>query len=651
MSNFLLPDRNPDELKLTFAGNIVKHLGVQMYSGRPVPAIAELISNSWDADAKKVEVELLLDEGWDPTNDSHVIIVRDNGHGMTWEMIRDSYLDVGRDRREAEKTDHSPEGRLLQGRKGIGKLAGFGIADIVEVQTVYKKPDAKLKEHVLIWFVLSWDELKKAGRNQAPANIIYAGPISKAPTGARTTQGTTIILRRLHNKRAQSSERFRHSMAQRFLVIGPKFIVTINGTELSPEEITLQYRWPKTGWAEAEVAGCGPIRYWLGFTEYPRKQNEGELSGILIYTRGKISQEATFFDISGGVTGQHGLRYLVGMVRAEWLDEMGGPDQIATPRDAIAWESPTGQAFQKWGQDLIKKYLTEWATLRAESREKIVMELKTSLKNRIEELTPAYKRVAINFVNKFKTIEMENTEFEELLSWFLSALENETLKRIIEKIRDANPKDLEKLDELLSKMHIRTAVGLLQILRSNLAAINALEQMHHEDARERGIISKHLANFPFLMNPTWILNKPETRVATWIKEEFGLEPQGDEGDNDRADFICMGIGGTLHIVEIKRGKFIAKAEDFLQADKYRVYVEKRFKEISDPDGIKYERIQSHLIAAELHSDAQSISKAYCDKGWVLFTTWDDLIERAKLSHHQYINILEEIAKEEDIGEE
>jgi hypothetical protein len=42
-SNILLPNRDPNELVLTFAGNIVKHLGVQMYAGRPVPAIAELV--------------------------------------------------------------------------------------------------------------------------------------------------------------------------------------------------------------------------------------------------------------------------------------------------------------------------------------------------------------------------------------------------------------------------------------------------------------------------------------------------------------------------------------------------------------------------------------------------------------------------------
>src|SRR5260370_26864235 len=103
----LLPGRRANELALTFAGNIVKHLGVQMYAGRPVPAIAELISNAWDADAKQVDVRLPLDTAWDPTHQFHTIEVSDDGIGMNWEMVRDFYLDVGQDSREIKGTDRS----------------------------------------------------------------------------------------------------------------------------------------------------------------------------------------------------------------------------------------------------------------------------------------------------------------------------------------------------------------------------------------------------------------------------------------------------------------------------------------------------------------------------------------------------------------
>src|SRR5258708_37671208 len=88
----LLPGCKPEDLVLTVAGNIVKHLGVQMYAGRPVPAIAELISNAWDADATEVNVRLPLDESWDPTNQDQIIEVSDNGNGMTWDMVRYAYL-------------------------------------------------------------------------------------------------------------------------------------------------------------------------------------------------------------------------------------------------------------------------------------------------------------------------------------------------------------------------------------------------------------------------------------------------------------------------------------------------------------------------------------------------------------------------------
>lgn len=646
----LLPGRKPEELVLTVAGNIVKHLGVQMYAGRPVPAIAELISNAWDADATKVDVRLPLGEAWESENDKQFITVSDNGNGMTWDMIRHAYLNVGRDRRKMEKSDKSPGGRRIQGRKGVGKLAGFGIADTLEIQTVYKEKEANLKERALIWFKLDLSDLTKVEEGPAPVDVIYAGPVSKAPSGARRTNGTTVFLRQLHERRARNADNFHHSMAQRFLLIGPKFRVRINGEDLREEDIKLQWREPKKGWATDHVTGCGPVKYWLGFTEHPRKQNEGELSGLLIYTRGKISQEETFFDISGGVTGQHGLRYLVGMVKAEWLDAgVDSPDQIATPRDSIAWESPEGQAFKEWGQTLLRRCLSEWAKFRASIREKHVTEVSPSIQARIRKLSPAYRRVAHQFVEKFKSVEMEPKEFEDILSWFLDALENATLRNILRKLRETDLADLQGLDDLLSKMEVRTAVTLLQVIDSNLAAIDTLERMHRQDAKERGVISKHLEKNPWLIDPTWMLSKAEGRVETWIRKEFGFPDKQakSKGDDDRADFFCVAVGGTLHIVEIKRGAHVATMKDVNQADKYRKYVLKRFEQITDPKAIKYTQVQSHLIAAELHDDAQSTKEAFADKGWVFFTTWDDLIERAKQAHMQFREILKKRTREID----
>src|SRR4029077_7328237 len=121
-----------NQLVMKFAGGIVKHLGVRMYAG-PVPAIAELIANAWDANASMVEIRIPLDM---PIVDGAVIEVADNGEGMSYEECNGKYLIVGRDRRSAEGDFSSSRSRWVMAHKGIGKLSGFGIATLVEIETV-----------------------------------------------------------------------------------------------------------------------------------------------------------------------------------------------------------------------------------------------------------------------------------------------------------------------------------------------------------------------------------------------------------------------------------------------------------------------------------------------------------------------------------
>lgn len=115
------------EYKMTVAGQLFNHLGLQMYSGA-VPAISELISNAYDAMAKNVWITLPIGR---PMKQTDEIIVKDDGQGMSYEECNSLYLSVGRNRRtnasEWTKPYNGLKPRKVQGRKGIGKLAGFGI--------------------------------------------------------------------------------------------------------------------------------------------------------------------------------------------------------------------------------------------------------------------------------------------------------------------------------------------------------------------------------------------------------------------------------------------------------------------------------------------------------------------------------------------
>src|SRR5438105_845805 len=109
----------PRRLTMRYAGGLVRHLGLSMYRGA-VPALAELVSNAWDADATIVDIEIPFGVG---LKDQRIRVV-DDGRGMTWDEVQKAYLVVGRDRRKTDG-DKTPSGRLVMGRKGLGKLAGF----------------------------------------------------------------------------------------------------------------------------------------------------------------------------------------------------------------------------------------------------------------------------------------------------------------------------------------------------------------------------------------------------------------------------------------------------------------------------------------------------------------------------------------------
>ena len=118
-----------------------------MYGG-PVPAVAELIANAWDADADRVEVAIPSD----PKTSKAEIVVRDFGAGMSFEEIDEFYLSLGYERRT--RGERTGKGRLVMGRKGIGKLAGFGIAEHIIIKSV--------KAGHLIQFNLNYTALRKA---------------------------------------------------------------------------------------------------------------------------------------------------------------------------------------------------------------------------------------------------------------------------------------------------------------------------------------------------------------------------------------------------------------------------------------------------------------------------------------------------------
>lgn len=124
-------------------------LGEQLIKNEGI-ALLELIKNSYDADAKKVEVSLKNIDSKDGE-----IVVKDYGNGMDIKIIEDVWLEPGTEFKTLEENKLSPVlKRRVLGKKGIGRFAAHKLGDSIELIT--RKKDCN-EVHLEI----DWTKLKE----------------------------------------------------------------------------------------------------------------------------------------------------------------------------------------------------------------------------------------------------------------------------------------------------------------------------------------------------------------------------------------------------------------------------------------------------------------------------------------------------------
>ncbi|NJM67951.1 MAG: hypothetical protein HC851_20950 [Acaryochloris sp. RU_4_1] len=137
-----MEENQPVKYTMTISRLTIDKLGVKLYD-KVSAVIAELVSNSYDADATEVRIKAPMGEFLATKSNNQLqdrgftIEIWDNGTGMTPDQVNKFYLCVGADRRvDTERGDKSRRfDRKVMGRKGVGKLAPFGICERIEVLT------------------------------------------------------------------------------------------------------------------------------------------------------------------------------------------------------------------------------------------------------------------------------------------------------------------------------------------------------------------------------------------------------------------------------------------------------------------------------------------------------------------------------------
>lgn len=333
--------------ELKFDPKTIEHLGVKMYSTLP-PALAELISNAYDADAGEVEV-IFKEQKHSPVS----ITVKDNGSGMSSEDIQKRFLVIGRNRRSDDGDKPSPKyKRFPTGKKGLGKLALFGLAKKIVIDTVKDN-----KRNVIR---LDWDNL-------ITAEGTYELQSEVDNKSVEQPKGTSITLTDLKRKSAFNLESIADSLS-RIFIVDDYFKIKLKRGDESPvlvtnerryTQIEQEFTWVKDDVKCATFEPINKIEFKLITGKTPIKPSLG-LRGITIFSRGKLVNLPEFFSNS---TSSHFYQYLTGWVKADFIDTLD-EDVIATNRQSINWEHEKMGAFREWLSDLITKVGVSWRAQR-----------------------------------------------------------------------------------------------------------------------------------------------------------------------------------------------------------------------------------------------------------------------------------------------
>ena len=319
--------KKPDEFSLAIQGGMLEALGINMYTtlGK---CLVEFVANAYDSNAPKVEITIPFDEietqrlalkeedkkakaeakktdadskkagGGSSTPTAFdtptaaqsgtsiappdvslykktlpgelSIEIRDYGHGMSPADVAQKFLPINRHRRadaSGQEINLKSEGgkRAVMGRKGLGKLAGFGIAGQVIVKT------KRAGDSFATIFTLDSAKLADAP-NLGEIKI----PATYEDTPDTDASGTTITLKGLKPDAVRSSaDKITATLAEAFYGIEPDdFLISLNGSPVAPQVVEFDFVFPEAAATSGSLVadfvnipdvGTLPIQYAVRF--------------------------------------------------------------------------------------------------------------------------------------------------------------------------------------------------------------------------------------------------------------------------------------------------------------------------------------------------------------------------------------------------
>jgi hypothetical protein len=694
--------------KMTISRLTVDKLGVKLYD-RVSAVIAEIVANSYDADATEVVISAPMGEmlarkvGGKLLDQGLRIEVADDGLGMlasdNINEVNDFYLKVGAERRtDPRRGDRSKKfGRRVMGRKGVGKLAPFGVCRNIEVITSGGQKTQGVNEagkkalgYVTSHFILDRDAI--LWETDAP----YFPKIGALDGKVRPRRGTTVRMTLFDYRKVPEITDFERQMAQRFglqtgswriilrdskkgrgnknfeRVVGSFEAKLKAGTQIhfsrnagAPSDSRNKADYDVTGPSGTQLDDFAPgflhegkfypVIGWVGYSKDPYKDDL--MAGVRIYCRGKIAGQTPVFNLKAGFTGEHDVRsYFIGELHADWLDER--EDLIRTDRQDILWSHDLGQAFQAWGQSLVKlmgRITREPMRQSAWEKFKEV----SSIEKRVNEAYPGPQHRDI----RKKTLEMAETMARTARGDELA--DDDTVESFVqlslllgphitldEKLREAaETKDspLAVVSEVLKTARIAELASFGRIADDRIRVIHTLEKLKDSPGTLESAFQKLLVDAPWLIDPSWSPISANQSFET-LKSEFSKFYEKHTGrrlllddfsdPSKRADFVLSSQDEALQIIEIKRPGHALENEEMERINTYYQLM-RDFLDLAGNQEFqkKFPRFQITLVCDRLKLSGvhKSAFEGLVRERTLTHINWRTFLLRTRRMHEEFLN--------------
>lgn len=668
----------------------VDKLGVKLYD-KVSAVIAELIANAYDADASNVMVHapmgqflatraggVVADKGFD-------IQVIDDGIGMTPQQVQDFFLVVGSERRNDPNRGSVSPGfnRKVMGRKGVGKLAPFGICKTIEVISAGgdlmngNESDPNAQGYLTSHIVLDYDGIVALGDEPDER---YEPTVGEKDDSLSPESGTRIILKDFNYRKVPDICVLGRQLAQRFGIRSPDWEVQLidntqcdaaprvvgdfnidtmentritfqeNGTVLGPDGNA------ETG-LSAGFDHDGTFHPLVGWMAYSRAPYSDELmAGVRIYCRKKIAAQTSIFNQRAGFTGEHNIRsYLVGELHADWLDE--DEDLIQTDRRDILWSDELAASFQEWGQGIVKRI----GTLSRDPLRKATLELFLETGNVEQRILDAYpaedqedirdnaKEMARSFGRAISRGEAEDPEaVDELVDLSITLAPHVTLNSMMkEAAADAN-RPLSVLGSFLRTARMAELSSFGRIAQDRLKVVERLEGLKDSEQTDENDLQQLITNAPWLINPEWA-PVTENRTFSSLRKEFEKYYEEKTGvaislsdfqqSGKRPDFVLSSQEGKVQVIEIKKPHHMLTNPEM---DRIVTYYQNMDAFLSDPAHSEF-RIQFPDFHVTVVCDSLGLTdtqlaafNGYRDTGKLTHLDWAAFLLKTERVHQDFL---------------